>query len=82
MRNLILLTFVMSLQAFAKPPECPIHPNKRECLQSVDQNFHDLLDFLEEEYNNENKAEKIEMIDAANDIKYYESLACQKTCLN
>jgi len=79
MRMLIFLTLVMSLDAFAKPPECPMHPNKRECLSSVEENYKNLLDFIEQEIKEESK---VELIEAANHVKHYESLACQKTCLN
>ncbi len=79
MRMLLLLTVVMPLQVFAKPPECPVYPNKRDCLQSVEENYNNLLDFIEKEYGEENK---IKMIEAAADVSHYESVACQKTCLN
>lgn len=82
MRTLIFLTFLMSLQAFALAPECPIYANKNDCIKSVDNSFEQLLDLIKEQYEKENQVKKNEMIEAAKDIKHYESLACLKTCLN
>ncbi len=79
MRTLLLLTFIMSLQTFAMAPECPQYANKYDCLKSAEDNFEQLLDFIKEEYKEESK---IQLIEAANDVKRYEKLACQKTCLN
>jgi len=79
MRILILLILFMPLQAFAKAPECPAYSNKRDCLHSVDENYQNYFDFIDEEYPEDKKSE---LIKAANDIKFFESLACQKTCLN
>ncbi|MBY0272433.1 MAG: hypothetical protein K2X02_03325 [Alphaproteobacteria bacterium] len=82
MRFLTLIIFLFSaLNAFASVPECPLYSTKRECLASVEENYKNFLDFIdniEKEYNSPQDT----LIDAANDIKKYESLACQKTCLN
>ena len=78
MRILTLLIVFSSVDAFAIAPECPLYSNKRDCLQSVEENYKNFLDFIEEEYNDPRE----EMIQAARDIKHHESLACQKTCLN
>lgn len=78
MRKIMLLTLFMPLQAFANPPECPIYANTYDCLQSVEENYKSYIDFIDEEYN----SPKEELIEAANTIKKYEALACQKTCLN
>lgn len=82
MRTLILFTLLLPLQALAEAPECPIYPNKRMCLTSVDESLKKFLDFIDTEYSEDPEDKKKEMIQAANDIKHYESLACQKTCLN
>jgi len=75
----VLFIFLFSsTTAFANAPECPLYSTKRECLASVEENYKKFLDFIEEEYD----SPKETLIDAANDIKKYESLACQKTCLN
>lgn len=71
----ILLFF--SCETFADVPECPFHSNKRECLLSVEEEYKNFLDFIEEEY----VSPKEELIQAANDVKHFESLACQRTCL-
>ena len=76
MRLLTFLILLMPLQVFAIAPECPGHLNKHNCLQSVEENYKNFLDFIEE------AEEKDKLIQAANDVKHYESLACQKTCLN
>jgi len=78
MRILSLLILLFPAQAFAAAPECPIYSNKKNCLQSVDENYQDLLDFIDKEYIDE----KDDLIQAAVDVKHFESLACQKTCLN
>ncbi len=75
----VLFIFLFSgMNAFASAPECPLYSTKRECLASVEENYRKFLDFIEEEYD----SPKDTLIEAANDIKKYESLACQKTCLN
>lgn len=81
MRTLILFIFLMPTCVFAEAPECPIYANKSLCLQSVEENYKNFLDFLNEE-DIEDKNQKDELIQAANDTKHFESLACQKTCLN
>ena len=78
MRTLILLILLMPLQVFANPPECPGYSNKHDCLRSVNENYEQFLDFINKEYSDGEE----ELIQAANDIKHYESLACQKTCWN
>ncbi len=78
MRTFMILISVLPFHVFADAPECPIFSNKHECFQSVEENYKNLLDFIEEEYT----GDKTELIEAANDVKYYESLSCQKTCLN
>ncbi|MDZ4322850.1 MAG: hypothetical protein U1A05_02035 [Alphaproteobacteria bacterium] len=75
----VLFIFLFSAQnAFASAPECPLYSTKQECLSSVEENYRNFLDFIEKEYDSTQDA----LIEAANDIKKYESLACQKTCLN
>lgn len=65
--------------AFLKAPECPDYSTREDCLSSVDQDFQNFLDFIKDEYE---EKDKDQLILAAHDIKYYESLACKKTCLN
>jgi hypothetical protein len=75
----VLFIFLFSsLNAFASAPECPLYSTKQECLMSVEENYKNFLDFIEKEYDSPQDT----LIEAANDIKKYESLACQKTCLN
>lgn len=77
--TVVLFIFLFSaLNAFASPPECPLYSTKRECLASVEENFRSLLDFIEKEY----IPPQEQLVEAANEIKKYESLACQKTCMN
>ena len=80
MRILILMIILLPFQAMAKAPECPLYPNKKQCLFAVDETYKNYLDYLKEEYTDEMRP--TELIQAANDVKHYESLACQKTCLN
>lgn len=68
----------MPLLASAQAPECPIFPNKTDCLKSVAQNYEGLIDFINRDLPNEKEQE---MIRAAQDIKHFESQACEKTCL-
>lgn len=75
---LTLLSIFISLSTFAKAPECPLYANKQDCLLSVDENYENLLDLIQEEYN----LGEVEIVEAAIDIKHFESLACQRTCLN
>jgi len=79
MGRLTFLFLWIPLQVFAKAPECPQYDNKYECLLSVENNYTNSLDYIEGEYEKESQDE---LIQAANDIKFYEALACQKTCLN
>jgi hypothetical protein len=76
MRNLFLLVLLLSTQVFAKAPECPLYASKEDCLESVEENYRRFLEFIEEE------DAKEQMIEAALSIKHFESLACQKTCVN
>jgi hypothetical protein len=79
MRVYTLIIFLFSaVNAFARAPECPLYSTKKECLASVEENYKNFLDFIEEEYDPPQE----KLIEAANDIKKYETLACQKTCLN
>jgi len=78
MRNLIWLLLLLPVNVFAKAPECPAYSTKKECLRSVDDNFNSLFEFLNEEEGDFKK----KLIQAAADIKYYETLACHKTCVN
>ena len=79
MRFLTLLMILMPLQAMAKAPECPLYPNKYECLTAVEETYKNYMDFLKDEYIDE---PQVELFEAANTVRYYENLACQKTCLN
>lgn len=79
MSRLTFLFLFIPLQVFAKAPECPLYNNKHECLLSVEENYINSLDFINKEYEEKSQPE---WIDAANDVKFYEALACQKTCLN
>lgn len=76
--SVLFIFLFSSLNAFASAPECPLYSTKRECLASVEENYKNFLDFIEKEYDSPQDT----LIEAANDIKKYESLACQKTCLN
>lgn len=80
--KIVALLFIFlfpSMTAFASAPECPLYSTKRECLASVEENYKNLFDYILEEYDHPPQEE---IIIAANDIKKYETLACQKTCLN
>jgi hypothetical protein len=77
MRNLIWLLLLLPVDVFAKAPECPLYENKMKCLSSVEDNYKNFLDFI-----NEEDEDKDKLIQAAVDIKHYETLACQKTCVN
>lgn len=79
MGKFLILTVLLSAQAFANPPECPLYKNKHECLAAAEKNFNDSLEFIDESY--EDDGEKNQLIQASLDIKTYESMACQKTCL-
>ena len=78
MRKLLLLSLLIPFQAFAKAPECPAYNNKRECMHSVDENYKNFLKEIEEE---SEKNKQPELIQAADDVKHFEILACQRTCL-
>lgn len=77
MRTLLALILFLPNLAFAKAPECPLYANKEDCLQSVEENYNDLLDFIKQDYL-EDQEEPLLL--AASDTKYYETLACEKTC--
>lgn len=79
MRILCLLIILLPIAAGANAPECPFYPNKKACLSAVDETYKNYLDYLKEEYTDEKPPE---LIQAASDIRHYEGLACQKTCLN
>lgn len=81
MRTLFIFLTIISSQVWAKPTECPEYKNKRECLLAATENYQDLLDFINENYE-EDSPKKTELIEASLDTKKYESLACQKTCFN
>ncbi len=80
MKILRYLIVLLPLQAMAKAPECPLYSNKKLCLAAVDESYKNYLDYLKDEYTDETRP--TELIQAANDVKHYERLACQKTCLN
>lgn len=80
MRTLILLILLMPTSVFAKAPECPLYSNKSSCIKSVEKNYENFLELLKEEEEETNDKDKL--IQAAVDVKYFETLACQKTCLN
>jgi hypothetical protein len=85
MRNFIWLLLLIPVDVFAKAPECPLYANKHECLSSVEKNYREFLDFIDAEngsYDEEDEKERNKLLMAAADIKHFESLACQKTCLN
>ncbi len=75
MRILLFLCVLIPAEVLAKAPECPLHENKKLCLESVEENYRKFLEFLDEE------EAKEQLIEAANSTKHFESLACQKTCL-
>lgn len=77
MRIFAFLILFLPYQALGKAPECPSYGTKKECLNSVDYNYDMFLDLLKDD-------EQLtdELILAAVDIKKYESLACEKTCIN
>ena len=77
MRKFIWILLLLPLDVLAKAPECPLYQNKMQCLTSVEENYKNFLDFIDEEDDDKDK-----LIQAATDIKHYEALACQKTCLN
>ncbi|MBA3813610.1 MAG: hypothetical protein H0X26_03835 [Alphaproteobacteria bacterium] len=73
-----MLILLVPTQTLAKAPECPLYNTKQECLLSVESNHDEFLRFIE----NADEEDKARLLDASLDIKKYESLACQKTCLN
>lgn len=79
---LAFLILLIPFQAFAKAPECPGYGSTKECLNAVDQDFDKLLDFIKDEFEDKEKDKLILATRHANDVKYYESLACKKTCSN
>ena len=82
MRKFLILILFMSEQTFAKPPECPIYNNKQACLLSVESNYNNFHDFINEITDEEDQGEREKLIQASLDIKKHESLSCQKTCFN
>lgn len=79
---LITLIIGMSGQIFAQPPECPIFKNKKDCLQSVNDNYNKYRKYIDEMMDEEDPTKTDDLILTSLDIKKYESLACEKTCLN
>lgn len=82
MRKFLILILCMPLHAFAEAPECPAYKNKKECLLSVENNYENLFKDIIEESDEKDPEKKEELIQASLDIKKYETLACQRTCLN
>ncbi len=75
---LAFLILFLPFQAVAKAPECPGYGSKKDCLKAVGQNYDELLDFIE--YTDPEKQE--DQLILARNVKHYEALACNKTCLN
>ncbi len=61
----------------AEPFECPLAPSKEICLQAADETYQHGLEYLKEEGLTENEV----LLDALNDVRQFEAIACQKTCL-
>jgi hypothetical protein len=80
--TLIILAAGISGQTFAHPPECPLFKNKQDCMHSVQSTYEKSLKFIDENTSEEDLLVKDKMLEASLDIKKYESLACQKTCLH
>ena len=76
------ISFLLIQQAVATIPECPTQPNRSECLRVAQANYIERLEFLEQDkgYRFDDRGENFLM--AANDIKYFETRACQQTCVN
>ena len=81
MRTLAFIIILISvpMELMAKAPECPLFENRTLCLASVEENYKQFLDFIEDEYGDPGADD---MLQAAADIKHFETLACEKTCLN
>ncbi len=79
---LAFLILLIPFQAFANAPECPGYGSTKECLKAVDRDFEKLLDFIKDEFGDQEKDQLILASRNAKDVKNYESLACEKTCLN
>lgn len=83
MSKYLILLFLLPLQSLAEAPECPFFPNKEACLRSVESHYKNFLDFINESTDEDDPTtERDQLIQASLDIKKYETLACQKTCLN
>ena len=82
MGKYLILILLIPGQTFAKAPECPGYKNKRSCLEAVKSANDDFLDFIYKNTGEDDLIQREKMIEASMDIKKYESLACQKTCLN
>lgn len=80
MRIYLLLISLIPTQSFGKAPECPAHQTKRECLLAVEDQYDSFLDFINN--TTDEGDERNKLIQASRDIRKYETLACQKTCLN
>lgn len=78
----VLFSILMATQTYANPPECPLYKDKGECLRSVESNYNNFLDFINQSTDDEDANERDKLLQASLDIKKYESLACQRTCLN
>ena len=82
MGKYLILFLLFPAQVFADAPECPIQKNKRSCLAFVEENDKKFREFIDGSTSEDDLIQKEQMIEAAVDIKKYETLACQKTCLN
>jgi hypothetical protein len=80
--TLIIVLAGLSGQTFAQPPECPLFKNKQDCMRSVKSNFDKTRQYLDEIMDEEDPTKMEELILASLDVQKYETLACQKTCLN
>ena len=80
MGKYLILILLIPVQSLAEAPECPFYQNKQECLRSVESNYKNFLDFINEATDEEEPVERDRLIQASLDIKKYEGLACQKTC--
>lgn len=81
MRTCLILLFMIPTYTFAVAPECPGYKTKKECLASVDNNFRNFLDFIDDT-EEDDLDRKQELIQASLDIKKFEARACHRTCLN
>lgn len=78
-----LVTFLCWYSLEASPPECPTYKNRLECLRSVDENYLQRMDILDEGgvVFEEDEFTK-DLLIAANDIRHFETQACHRTCVN